>query len=215
MLWHPLPFIQPFIHLSAAKLYHPIVTSGGPMPGTSDFACVQDTEPKITSQVWSIILAAVPSRMKEEEVGEKKSLLAEYLEDVLGANRQKTSFLGKARKAILWVMQKMERQCKDWMGSRCSKAAELVCSVLGVKQVVNKAKLWHHRFCDKKKNSCALVPKYRMTLLGSFLFPHQRKQRFCQNAFVWILIQAKGIYRLEQGTIRAGFPLQPVHSFKK
>lgn len=98
MLWYPFPFSQP-----AAKPYQCIVTSGGPTPGTSDFAVcarhgAQNHQP---CQVRGVILAAVPSTMEEQEVGKKKSLLAEHLEDMLNANRQKTSFPDRARKAIL------------------------------------------------------------------------------------------------------------------
>lgn len=51
--------------------------------------------------------------MEGQEVGKKKSLLAEHLEDVLSANRQKTSpFLDRVRKVCLWVMQKIKRQWK-------------------------------------------------------------------------------------------------------
>lgn len=92
------------------------------------------------------------------------------MENFFSRQGQESNLVGDAKdKKAMQRVEEQQMQQGCWAG---------VQSGQGVKQVMNKAKLWHHRFCDMQKDSFTLVPKYRMSILGSFPFCH-KEQRFC------------------------------------
>lgn len=134
--------------------------------------CVQGTQPKITSPAkfevsfWQLCQAEWRNkrlgkrnpRASRAPWGCSKSKEAENYS--FSRQGQESNLVGDAKDKK--AMQRLEEQ-------QMQQCCWVVCSVQGVKQLVNKAKLWHHRFCDMQKDSWTLVLKYRISMLVSFL----------------------------------------------
>lgn len=99
----------------------------------------------------------------------------------------------RSRKAIMWVMWKTTRQYNGWRCSRCSKAAQSVCTAIReVKGVADKAVFWHH-FHDMQKNSCTLFPKtqnvwlFHLSSLGTEIL----LECVCLNLYIEFVFRQK------------------------